>query len=1008
MPKSTSELAFEQSVIRSLEDNGWRYRPDLSHTTEETLLAHWRDILYQRNIERLKDQPLTDDEFEQIKSQIFAINSPLEAARFLSTGQVMISRVLNGVKSDIILECFWSHDVAGGKNSYEVVNQITRKKNRATGRDHRFDVTLLISGIPVIHLELKREGVSLSNAYWQIRDYMANGDFGNFYSLVQIFGILNGDESRYFARPTDHRSFNPAFCFGWADFDNKRIDESSQFIKHALRVPMGHKLMSLYTIADKPKGVLKVLRSYQIYAVEQILSRLQKCQFNGSEQDFLGGYIWHTTGSGKTMTSFKTAQLASELKQVDKVVFLADRNELVKQTVNEYSGFVDDEDDVTATKNSHKLLTALLDPKQRLIVTSIQKMDNVAKMGKQQKLEKTNIVFIVDEAHRSTSGEMLMRIRQHYPTAVWFGFTGTPILLDEQANTKTADLFGNPLHIYSVADGILDKNVLGFEVRQNFPIPTKKLRDAVALWKDSSYGEVYRDWLDPKKVSDLEIEQELSKSFYDKPEWVEQVAKHILETWLQNSYNRKFSAMLAVNDIRSANRYFNALKQNHLGLKIAVIYDPNGDYDEGSFEDTTELEQAIIHYNQQFGTHFGLDTVPQYKEDLMNRLARREEYKKITTEEPEKQLDLVIVVWQLLTGFDAPYVNTLYLDKTLDYANLIQAFSRTNRILNNDKPQGIIEYFRTPIRMEKNIETAFKLYSNKKEAGAFFVPSKEENLVKINRTFADICRLFPEKTDLTSGEILSDFSKLPKDEEAQKQFAKFFNELEKTMIALRQQGVSWDKVEEAQKLAFSEAQYHELQARYADLDKANRDPSAKKPKFDIDPMLVSGDTLVIDKTYLMKLLNDLAQAQATEQAEQAQALEAHILPLFNQLRENDRLHAERILADVKSGKIKQVDNFEVLLDQYRANAEQSTVSDFIALFGLDRTSFQKLQAHHVLGKDDWKDFGLLDNLIKTADQTLVTAQFVQEKPNDNPNPLKLKGYLREKIKTEIERIILAR
>lgn len=251
--------------------------------------------------------------------------------------------------------------------------------------------------------------------------------------------------------------------------------------------------MSRYIIADKPKGILKVLRSYQIYAVEKILARLNQAQFNGSEQDFLGGYIWHTTGSGKTMTSFKTAQLASELKNVDKVVFLADRNELVKQTVREYSGFVDDEDEVTATRNSHKLLTALLDPKLRLIVTSIQKMDNVARMGKQHKLGKTNIVFIVDEAHRSTSGEMLMRIRQVYPTAVWFGFTGTPILLDEQSNTKTADLFGNPLHIYSVADGILDKNVLGFEVRQNFPIPKKKLRDAVALWKDKDRGEVYRD-----------------------------------------------------------------------------------------------------------------------------------------------------------------------------------------------------------------------------------------------------------------------------------------------------------------------------------------------------------------------------------------------------------------------------------------------------------------------------------------------------------------------------------
>lgn len=1005
MNKSSSELEFERSVIKSLEDNGWHYRHDLSNKTEDALLTNWREMLFQRNRDRLKDQPLTDEEFEQIKSQIFAINSPLEAARFLSSGQVMFSRQQNGQMSDIILECFWAHDVAGGKNSYEVVNQITRKKSRSTGRDHRFDVTLLISGIPVIHLELKREGVSIQQAYWQIRDYMANGDFGGFYSLVQIFGILNGDDSRYFARPVDHKSFNPAFCFGWADEKtNQPINESSQFIKHALRVPMGHKLMSLYTIADKPKGVLKVLRSYQIYAVENILDRLRKTRFNGAESDVLGGYVWHTTGSGKTMTSFKAAQLASQLKNVDKVIFLADRNELVKQTVTEYSGFVDDEDEVTATKNSNKLLSALQNKDQRLIVTSIQKMDNVAKLGKQKKLENTQMVFIVDEAHRSTAGEMLIHIRETYPTAVWFGFTGTPIFDAQNKNTKTSDLFGDPLHIYSVADGILDENVLGFDVRPYYPIPPSKLRRAVAEWKDPEYGEIYQTWLNKKKVSDLEIEQELSKDFYNKDEWVTQVSEHILEVWQQNSFNRKFSAMLAVNDIRSANRYFKALKDNPLGLKIAVIYDPNGDYNEGSFEDTSDLENAIIHYNQQFGTNFGLDSVPQYKDDLMARLARRDEFKRISTDEPEKQLDLVIVVWQLLTGFDAPYLNTLYLDKVLDYANLIQAFSRTNRILGNAKPQGIIEYFRNPIQMAHNVEEAFKLYSNKQASGAFFVPSKTDNLAKINELFGEIRSLFPEMVDTISGEILPDFSHLPKDEENQKQFAKFFNEFEKTMIALRQQGFSWDKTQEVEAVVFDESQYRTLQARYNDLDRSNRDPSNKKPKFEIDPSLISGDSTLIDKDYLMKLLNELTTAQAEQIAE----IEARIQSLFNQLRENDRLYAEQILADVKSRKIKKVENLSVLLDQYRMTAEQNNISDFILLFGLDREYFQKLQAHHILGRDDWKDFGLLDNLIKTADIERVTRQFMQEKPDETVNPLKLKGYLREKIKTEIERIILAR
>lgn len=1000
--KSPSELEFEQTVIRSLADNGWTYRPDLSNTTEEKLLTHWREILNQRNIERLGNEPLTDNEFEQAKSQIFAVKTPLDGAKLLKSGQLLVACDAPSRKGkELILEFFWQADIAGGKNSYEVVNQITRKKNRATGKDHRFDVSLLISGIPVIHLELKREDVSIDQAYWQIRDYLAQGDFGGFYSLVQIFAILNGDQSRYFARPANKDAFNPAFCFSWADKDNQKINESSQFIKYALRVPMGHKLMSRYTISDRPKGILKVLRSYQIYAVEEILFKLNKSRFNGGERDILGGYVWHTTGSGKTMTSFKTAQLASELPNVDKVVFLADRNELVKQTVTEYSGFVDDESDITATKNSSKLLTALLNPSQKLIVTSIQKMDNVAKkFGQQTKLKNTHIVFIVDEAHRSTAGEMLINIRKHYPNAVWFGFTGTPILDELNKETNTAHLFGDPLHIYSIADGIFDENVLGFDVRQNFPISKATLRDKVAEWIDPSFGDNYHFYQDPKKISDLEIEKMLSKSFYEKDQWYEQVTKHILQNWQKNSYNRRFSAMLAVSDIKSANRYFNLLKDNELGLKIAVIYDPNGDYNEGSFEDTSDLENAMIHYNQQFNKEFGLETVPQYKEDLMNRLARREEYKKISTDKPEEQLDLVIVVWQLLTGFDAPYLKTLYLDKVLDYANLIQAFSRTNRILDKHKPFGTVEYYRSPIQMAQNVENALKLYSNKKAEGVFFVSTKKENLAEINRTFNEITALF--ETNPKTGEV--NFAQLPQDEAEQKQFARSFNQLEKIMIALRQQGFDWENAKERKKLEFTHEQYLTLQARYADLDKINRDPSSPKPKFEIDPMLISGDRIQIDKDYLAKLLNDLAEADE----KQMQSIEQKIRPLFDQLRENDRHIAGLILADVKSGKLKRIDNFQVLLEQYRFEIEQNTISDFVALFGLNRDLFNKLQAHHVLGKEDWRDFGLITDLINSADFTLVENRFLSEDPNTPTDRIMLEYLLEERIKQEIERVILNR
>jgi len=1006
------EAKFEQEIITRLSKHGWTYRADLSYKTEDELLAHWREILFERNVDRLNHIPLSDTEFEQLKQQIFKVKTPIEAGKLLNTGLLELVRDVKGYENTKqFLEFFWRHDVGTGKNSYEIVNQTYRSASKVGREDHRFDVTLLISGVPVIHIELKRTGVSLKSAYNQLREYAEAGDFTGFYSLVQIFAILNPDESRYFANPGHYTHFNPLFCFPWANFQNQHINDAGRFVEDVLSVPMGHKLVSLYTILDDKKNALKVLRSYQIFAVEAILDKLRKANFETADIDN-GGYIWHTTGSGKTMTSFKAAQLVSQLPQVDKVIFLADRNELVNQTHKEYDSFADHEDEITDTQNSYALLKALASRQDKLIVTSIQKMSNVSKMGKQDKLDNTRIVFIIDEAHRSTNGEMLIQIRQQFKTAIWFGFTGTPLLSDDSADAdamgETAQLFGNPLHIYSVADGIADNNVLAFDVRPEFTFDRHSIRQQVALQKDPSKGKLYFKWVHDK--SDVDVVKAVPESNYTSDEHRQNVVKSLLRKWDANSFERLFSGMLAVRDIQSAVAYFELLKDNPLGLKIAMIYDDSDQHEDDSLDNKLALEKAIFHYNQQYQTEFGLNSVTAYKDDLMNRLSRRDEYQDVENH-PEQRLDLVIVVWQLLTGYDAPYLNTLYLDKMLEGANLIQAFSRTNRITDSRKPFGIIEYYRRPELMKQNIDQAFSLYSNKNAKGLMYVNNQAENIVQLNDYFTQMVKLFPK-----NAENQPDFGTLPEDNN-KNQFVRLMNELEKTMIKVRQQGFSWETQQYAvdlPEIEFTEQQYAQLQARYDDLAQANKDPTERiqKGPLDIEPLLSSGEKFRIDVTYLASLLNKLSDMVQQPEAQIDQAkldeLKQDIHQLFNSLRENDRRIAEMILLDIQRGDLGHIDDFSTVLDQYRNSKENQGISAFVDTLGIDREMFIKLLNQHVLGKDDWQDYGLLEKLTKSADNDLVRDAFLSERVNEKPTALKLKGYLRDKIKAEIERLLLAR
>lgn len=997
MTNPHSEEQFELEVIDRLSRYGWTPRPDLYYKTETELLENWRAILNEQNLDRLNGIVLSDYEFSQLAEQIFAVKTPLQAGKLLANGQLQLVRDVQGFENQkLFLDFFWRHDVGGGRNRYEIVRQIQRHSTKEKRKDNRFDITLLISGIPVIHLELKKANIKVDEAFYQIKAYSENGSFTGFYSMIQIFAILNPDECRYFANFGDYKKFNYKFVFPWANKDNTQTFGTSQFIDHVLSVPMGHKLVSLYTIHDNAKNTLKVLRSYQIYAVEAILDRLHGAEFGINHESKLGGYVWHTTGSGKTMTSFKTAELVSNLPNVDKVIFLADRNELVKQTTDEYSSFAE-EDSIAKTANSHQLLKAVNTKNSKLIVTSIQKANKVASL-QGDKIKDKNIVFIVDEAHRSTAGEMLIQIREQFSHSIWFGFTGTPLLDENKKSTTTAQLFGNPLHIYSVADGIADNNVLPFSTRQNFTFNKYSMRQAVAKAKDESQGELYQLWLNQK--SDLDIENELPEATYN-DNHIDMVIKDMMNKWLGNSSNKLFSAMLSVKDINTANMYFDKLKNNPLGLTIAMIYDDSDRLQEGELEKNLQLEQAILHYNAQFGTDFGIDNVPAYKTDLMDRLARRYQYQEI---DDTTRLDLVIVVHQLLTGFDAPYLNTLYLDKVMDYANLIQAFSRTNRITDGRKPYGIVEYYRRPMLMKQNIDKAFELYANKHAKGSIMeAPNQEECIANIFDAYKIIRDLFAVNDD---GE--PDFSQIPKSDEQQKQFIRSMNQLEENMIRIRQHGFEINKPDDIKLLPFDKDDYERLQARYLDLQNDNGGGDNPNPKgaLMIDTALFDGERILIDNEYISLLLNKINQS-AKNNHQDTTLEQAKFSELSSKYKQTDQVLLVQILQDALQGKLPDDVSLNRLLDNYRYEREQANIYQLVQLFGLDNKLFERLLHHHVLGKEDWHEFNLLKDLAKTADMRLVEQDYLT-KTGKQGNKMTLQKYVSDTIKDEIEKILRER
>ena len=500
------EADFEQALIDLLKTKGWEDKV-LKNYTEAELLRNWADILFENNrgIDRLNDYPLTDGEMQQIIEQIKILRTPLRLNGFINGGSVAITRDnpddTAHFGKEVSLKIYERREIAAGQSRYQIVQQPKFPTKSKIMNDRRGDLMLLINGMPVIHIELKKSGVPVSQAANQIEKYAEEGIFTGLFALVQIFVAMNPDETKYFANPGPEGRFNPDFYFHWADFNNEPINDWKKIGSTLLSIPMAHQLIGFYTVADDSDGILKVMRSYQYYAANAISDKVSKTKWGQNNQ--LGGFIWHTTGSGKTMTSFKSAQLIATSKDADKVVFLMDRIELGTQSLKEYRNFAgaglseqQKANTVQETEDTHVLIGKLksTDPADTLIVTSIQKMSNISEENeglKSADLEVMNakrLVFIVDEAHRSTFGDMLLTIKKTFPRAIFFGFTGTPIQDENQKKMNTTStVFGNELHRYSIADGIRDKNVLGFDPYKVLTYKDQDIRQVVALEKNRLY-----------------------------------------------------------------------------------------------------------------------------------------------------------------------------------------------------------------------------------------------------------------------------------------------------------------------------------------------------------------------------------------------------------------------------------------------------------------------------------------------------------------------------------------
>ncbi len=847
------EALMEQKLIDQLTHgkSQWTLREDLK--TEDQLWNNFFKILERNNQSQLNDVPLTEHEKEIIKSKMTHSTFYNAAKDFIgANNQYHIAFQRDDTKIGTIdLLVVDNSNVAGGGSTYEVVHQIELEKRSILDNNRRYDVSLMINGLPLIHIELKTPNHSIKQAFNQIQKYIKERKFTGIFSNVQMFVVTNGTETQYIAAAQQLRE---KFLSGWVDKDNKPVHDYLDFAKDVLSIPMAHHMVSDYSVLDSKQKHIILLRPYQIHAIEAILKA-------SSGGDAKSGYIWHTTGSGKTLTSYRVAHNLLKIPSIDKVVFLIDRKDLDNQTSQAFQSYANNDSiDIDETESTVSLAHKLSSNERTVLVTTRQKLQTLLKWmnndtgnERHKTLKSLRVAFIVDECHRTVSSSSKLDIDRFFAQKpLWYGFTGTPIFMQNmkaengKAARTTEEQYGPCLHSYTIKDAIRDNAVLGFKVND--------LRN------------IYQD-------DDDENDKEKLNHQYISSIHMREVAKNILQLsyrtlGIRNINNRgyTYSAMLTtkpsgIRPIEQAKRYYNLfcdIKNENSEVKIprrikeilpdfpkvAVTFSitENGDDSSG---DQDFMKKAIDNYNKMYGTSYSLAELDAYNKNISDRLARKSEQYKPQSE----RLDLVIVVDRMLTGFDSQYLSTLFVDRPpMAPQDIIQSFSRTNRIFDQDKKYGNIVTFQFPRTFSKAIDNALTIYS-KGGIGEVKAPDWKTSKFKFDSAYHTVVKYMADE-----GKVILDAP-----EDKQKEFIKDYQRFDKAYSAIQTYD-EFDDIDPERDYSLSSKVSENLCGSYKVLvDKFKKDNQDDEPQdevIDTDYQLESYISKSVNYQYILSLIQN--------------------------------------------------------------------------------------------------------------------------------------------------------
>lgn len=1016
----------------------WTYEPDIR--TTDQLWDNFKQILERHNQSTL-DHPLSVVEFNQVKKIISDLQTPYQAGQFLYG--------LNGVSQievdlddgrHVFLTVFDQAQIGAGDTIYQIVNQIERPAKIPGKQDRRFDVTLLINGLPIIQIEEKRDTHDINEALNQMHQYIDENQYRDIYSTLQILIAITPNNVKYMANTTSEK-FNKDFAFHWQrKSDNAVVRNWKEFADSMLSIPMAHRMATNYMILDgtKNKQCLKVMRPYQVYATQKAIEGIKHIDFEMGINKV--GYIWHTTGSGKTITSFKTAWLASRLPGVDKVVFLVDRIALTRQTLENYRAYDPDAADdalgsIRETDSTGDLSRKLKSKGNDIIVTSVQKLERLVKRKSFIAPEK-NIVFIVDEAHRSTGGEAFEAIQKAFKHAAWLGYTGTPMFDETTTGLRTEDIFGKLLHAYTIREAIADRNVLGFQVDFETTISEQAMRET---YLPQFYRGCHPDWSEEqieRKIANLtqdDMDDAIEPSFYDEnPDHVREVVRDIFDNWRNRSCDGKYNALLTTHvgggkaSTPMAMMYFREFQranaerrvQGEPTLKVAVTFSQNSSNNDTMLETNKGLHEAIMVYNEEFGTTWGMDDVSAYTQDVMARLNK--------TADDGQYLDLVIVVDQLLTGFDAPELNTLYVDRTLKGANLIQAYSRTNRIADmQDKPWGHVVNYRWPAQNERLMNRALAIYANKDSANLSDEERGRQNVLDgitapdFEAVFQQVREKVEKLASLTQG-----FSQLPSSEKQKDFMFNLLREYNAGMAKLKQFkpdevdgkkiGFDYDDPDGlVRALGMEPDQEKTLTTALANELKQHIAKKEKVPVYQIELRMTHVKEIKVDYDYLTELIETLMNAVHEKKTDLVKETRGKIEQFANGL--DDRAYASMILKAVgaivrgdypSAGSdvvypvklVNQIDGEKIIQAASNASVDR-TLLEFRNRWGITdvikSAEMRELFSRHSYGQRDLDDAGAITKIIAEASEAYRTM--AQDAGVQALNKIKYRNGLRDAI-----------